>query len=103
MATAAYKTNAEKLKLPDLLEHADLIREAIEHPGFKFLQAEIDAHTARLTARLVHQSTKPEQVEYLRGQIEALGAVREAPAAILALAEERETAAKQSREQESYV
>lgn len=95
MAGAAYTRQARELELPELLTLADIVREATEHPGFKFVASEIEMHRAKLTERLVHASTKPEAVDYLRGQIEALGAITEAAEAIQRLAEERERAALQ--------
>ena len=67
MAAAAYKSLVEDLDLPDLLNEAEYVRDATETRGWKLVQASIDAHAARLTARLVHASTKPEAIDYLRG------------------------------------
>lgn len=81
------------MDLPDLLTGADDIRETMATPGWTLVMAEIDAHRERLTARLVHQSAKPDDIPYMRGQIEALRSMREAAESILVLAKEREQAA----------
>lgn len=103
MATAAYKDLALALKPSDLFLQAELVREATETPGWKFVLASIDHHRERLTTRLVHQSTKPEAVDYLRGQIEALQSMREAAEAIMRLAEEREAEARQQAQEHAHV
>lgn len=93
MSVEAYKDLVRDLELPELLVKADDVRETTDTPGWRLVQASIDFHTARLTAQLVHTSTRPEKVDYLRGQIEALGAMREAAEAIIGLAVDREAAA----------
>jgi hypothetical protein len=74
---------------------ADFVRETIATRGWGLVLAEIDAHRERLITRLTHQSAKPDDIPYMRGQIEALGSMREAAESILKLAEEREAAANQ--------
>lgn len=105
MAAAAYKDLVTDLDLPDLLTEAEYVHDATETHGWKLVLASIDAHRERLTRRLVHQSTKADDAIYLRGQIEALGAMREAADGIQALAKEREREAiKQARRgQENHV
>ncbi len=95
MAAAAYTRQARELELPELLSLADEIRDVTEHPGFKFLASEIALHQQKLTQRLVHTSTKPEDVDYLRGQVEALSAITEAAESIQRLAADREREARQ--------
>lgn len=90
MAAAAYISQVEKLELPVLLTLAEDVEDTTHTPGWNLVQASIDAHRERLTAQLVNSTTKAEKIDYLRGQIEALGAMREAAAAIQALAKDRE-------------
>lgn len=104
MAAAAYISKVEKLELPELLMEAEEVLDAANTAGWQIVQASIDAHRDRLTRRLVQQNTKAEDAIYLRGQIEALGAMREAADAIQALAKDREAkATKSARAQEIHV
>lgn len=95
VAAAQYHHTVKDLELPDLLVQADLIREAMETPGWETVQAAIDAHKAKMLQRLLHEATKPDDIPYLRGLVAGLDSMREAAAAIVTLAVERERAAIQ--------
>jgi hypothetical protein len=104
MAASAFTDYVRELDLPELIGEAEWVQDATETRGWRLVQASIDAHRQRLTARLVNSTTKAESIDYLRGQIEALGAMREAAEGIQTLAKEREREAiKSARAQESHV
>lgn len=104
MSVGEYKDLVTDLNLPELLTEAENVSEAMATPGWKLVQASIDFRVQRLVQRLVQPGTKAEDIGYLRGQIAALAAMREAAEGITSLAKEREREAiKSAQAQESYV
>ena len=93
MSAAAYKSQVENLELPELIGQAEIVRDATETPGWRLVQASVDAHRDRMLRRLLNETTKPEDIPYLRGVVAGLESMREAADAIVTLAEERERAA----------
>ena len=100
MAAPQYHHTVKDLDLPELLVQADLIREAMQHPGWQAVQDAIDAHKAKSIQRLQHESTKVEVIPYLRGLLAGLDSMREAADAITTLAVERERDAKRQTARE---
>lgn len=92
---AAYTHTVQDLELPELLVLADDIRELMDHPGWRPVVEAIAAHRERMYARLLNESTKPEEVVRLRGLLSGLASMQEAAETILELAREREREAQQ--------
>lgn len=101
MAAAAYRHLSRQLDLPDLNVRADLVRETMASPGWEIVAAEIAEHESRMTKRLLHETTSPEDVPYLRGLVNGLRSMAEAAESIVALAEEREAEARRKTAQET--
>lgn len=91
----------EARDLPRLLEMADLIREAMTHPAWKFVQAQIADREQHELARLLNESTKPDDIPRLRGLVAGLASMREAAESIVAFAEEAERKANARIAQET--
>lgn len=83
----------------DLFRTADLIREAVQAPGFKFLRDSVAEKEAKAINRLVNRSAKPEDIRFDQGLVEGLRCFHEAATSILALADEREATANHQLEQ----
>ena len=101
MANPAYIDVAKRQyppdMLPELLVAADALRETMRADAWNLVQESIEYRRERLMDRLTHQSTKAEDIDYLRGQIEGLKSMREAAEAILSLAEQREAEARKEQ------
>lgn len=100
MAVAAYTRSLSKDNLPALLTQAELVRETTETPGWAFVLAVIADHEQKMLARLLNETTKPEEIPRLRGLISGLASAREAAASIIAFAEEAERDANRALAQE---
>lgn len=87
------------MELPDLLRKADEVRHVIEHPGFKFLVDSIAEREGKMLARLLNESTRPEDIPRLRGLVAGLRSIHEAADSILTFADEREKEANRKVEQ----
>jgi hypothetical protein len=99
MAVAAgYRDLASQLSDPDLFMVADEIRQVIETPGFKFVVDSIAEREGKMLARLLNESTRPEDIPRLRGLVAGLRSVHEAAESILLLADEREKEANRKVE-----
>jgi hypothetical protein len=87
---AAYRTVIDQIENDgqDVFMAADLVRQLREHPGWRLLEDTIAAHERRNVDRLVNETTKPEQIPYLRGLIVGLRALNEAADTIVTRAEE---------------
>lgn len=100
MAVAAgYRDLASQLDDADLFRVADLIREATETPGFKFLLDSVAEKERKAINRLVNRTAKPEDIRFDQGLVEGLRCIHEAATSILSLAEEREATANRKLEQ----
>lgn len=89
--------------LPRLLEMADLIRELQATHAWKFVQAQIAAREQHELARLLNESTKPEEIPRLRGLVSGLASMREAAESIVAYAEDAEREANKRINRETLV
>lgn len=98
MAAPAYRHLARQLTLPDLLWKRGQIRLTMETPGWEFLVASIAEHESRMTAQLLNETTKAEDIPRLRGLVAGLRSMQEAADAILTLADEREAEALKAQE-----
>jgi hypothetical protein len=101
MAAAAYRHLARQLEDADLFRTADLVRETLATPGFKFIADSIAEHERKMNDQLLNETTKPEDIGRLRGLITGLRAMQEAGKSILEYAEERESKANERLRQES--
>jgi hypothetical protein len=90
MAAAAYRHLARQLEDADLFRTADLVRETLATPGFKFIADSIAEHERKMNDQLLNETTKPEDIGRLRGLITGLGRCRKRAQSILEYAEERE-------------
>lgn len=84
--------------LADLLLAAEQVEALTRLPGWALLMDLIAAHERRETDRLLNGTTKPEEVQRLRGVLAGLRAPREALETVLAVAAEREAEAKKRLE-----
>src|SRR3954463_8814939 len=100
MSAAAYKHLARQLEDADLFRTADLIRETVDTPGFKFLRDSIAEPRQKMLAQLLNETTRPEEITRLRGLIAGLDSMEQAAQSILEFAEEREAKANQRLAQE---
>lgn len=99
-AAAGYRHLARQLEDADLFVTADLIREAMATPGWKFVRDSIAEHERRMNDQLLNASTRPEEVVRLRGLVLGLRSMEGAAQSILELAEEREQRANERVQQE---
>lgn len=102
MANPAYTRNLprEPRDLPRLLEMADLVREIQRAPAWQYVQAQIASYEQQQLARLLNETTKPEDIPRLRGLVAGLASMREAAESIVAFAEDAERKANQRIKQE---
>lgn len=96
MAAPAYRHLARQLEDRDLFLQAELIRETIATPGWKFLADSIAEHEGKMLAQLLNETTKPEEIPRLRGLVQGLRSIHEAAESILTFADERAEQARQS-------
>lgn len=100
MAAAAYTHLARQLEPADLFRTADLVRETIATPGWKFLVDSIAEHEGKMLAQLLNETTRPEEIPRLRGLVAGLKATQEAAEAILSHAESREAEERQKAQEQ---
>lgn len=86
------------MDLPELLEQADHVRDAQDTQGWQTVAEAIRAHREKTLQRLLNESTKPEDIPYLRGLAAGLAAMDDAAETILAYAADREAEARKSLE-----
>lgn len=105
MSAAAYKHLARQLEDADLFRMAELVRETVETPGFKFLRDSIAEHRQKMLAQLLNETTRPEEITRLRGLIAGLDSMEAAAQSITDYATERESAANErlKRQEPSHV
>lgn len=90
-------------QLPRLLEMADLIREVQTHPAWKFVLGQIADREQHELARLLNETTRPDDIPRLRGLVAGLASMREAAESIVAFAEDAEREANKRIRQEQPV
>jgi hypothetical protein len=95
MAAAAYRHLARQMELADLLTQAELVRAAMDTPGWRFIADSIAEHRQKMLAQLLNETTRPEEIPRLRGLVNGLDAMQEAAQSVLDLAQERLAAADQ--------
>jgi hypothetical protein len=96
MATVpAYTRALHDMELADLLTRAELVREMTETFGWRYLTEAIDQHEQKMLARLLNESTHPEEIPRLRGLLSGLRSAREAAESIISYAAEAEEKARQ--------
>lgn len=100
MTVAAYTRSLPRDDLPALLYQADMVRETTSTPGWRFVLAAIADHEQQMLARLLNETTKPDDVPRLRGLLAGLAAMREAADSIVSFAEEAEEKANRATAQE---
>jgi hypothetical protein len=93
---AAYTHLLEDMPLPDLLMQAEMVRELADHPAWVFVLEVIAEHERKMLARLLNETTKPEEIPRLRGLIAGLQAARDAADTIVSFAVDRERDAKRA-------
>jgi hypothetical protein len=94
-SNAAYTHTLRELDLPDLLTRAELVQATTASFGWQYVTEAITEHERKMTARLLNEATKPEDIPYLRGLLSGLRSMREAAETIVAFAADREAEAKQ--------
>lgn len=98
MSNPAYTRNLSEMakkQLPQLLEMADLVREMVRTPAWAFVMAQIADNEQKSLARLLNETTRPEEIPRLRGLVAGLAAPREAAESIVSYAEEAERKANE--------
>lgn len=100
-AQAGYRHLARQYEDVDLFRTADLVREAMATPGWKFVEASIAEHERRMNDRLLNETCRDEEVPRLRGLIAGLRSMREAAESICLYAEEREQEARKTLERQN--
>lgn len=98
--TAAYTRNLPKDDLQALIFQADMVRETVASPGWRFVLDAIEDHESRMLTQLLNETTKAEDIPRLRGLVTGLHSMREAAESILEFATEREREANQRTAQE---
>jgi hypothetical protein len=101
MAAPAYRHLARQLNDRDLFMQAELIRETIATPGWKFLVDSIGEHESKMLHQLLNETTKAEEIPRLRGLVQGLRSIHEAAESILAFADERADKARSAAAQEN--
>lgn len=89
----------------DLFRTAELVREAMATPGWKFVADSIAEHERKMNDQLLNETTKPEDIGRLRGLITGLRSMQAAAQSISDYAMERESAANErvKRQEPSHV
>lgn len=86
------------MRIPDLLAMADQVAELVETPAWKFVMGQVAVHEQKMLARLLNESTKPEEIPRLRGLISGLASGREAAESVMAFAAEAERKANERQQ-----
>lgn len=82
---------------------ADQVAALIETPAWKFLMARVAEHEQKMLARLLNESTKPEEIPRLRGLISGLASGREAAESVIAYAAEAERTANERQQAQEQI
>lgn len=97
----AYTHPLRDMDITDVLSHAELVEQLVQHPGWLLVARCIEAHAGRLTDQLLNPSIPSlEKYAALSAELRGLRSMREAAETILAYAAEAQTQAERATAQE---